>query len=340
MKLNKIVEKQALGTGHSWVKYLKLDNCQNCMTISTKLRERKDHFVITIYKKDRQNLNTSIGDIIIFKLSNYELIRPVRKDFHISLPKNILKDKNNGNKIKLSILKITKNGISRKRPASMVKNNKIDIRHFIPKKTIFGYPIHIMERGDNSSSIWYSIGGGVRHVNIKNFVDIDKIAELIGFYYGDGSTSKSIRSFRLTNCEPSVLNYCLDVLGDIGINRERFKAQIIYSTNEELTEDIKSKCINSWSESLNINKENIVSVTKADNVRETLKYGSARIFIDNAVLVEIFLHGLLEGILQRITKPKSIIDKRLLEGFIRGLLAAEGSVNLNENGSVVKVGIS
>ena len=177
-------------------------------------------------------------------------------------------------------------------------------------------------------------------MNIKKFVDIDKIAELIGFYYGDGSTSKSIRSFRLTNCEPSVLNYCLDILEDIGINRERFKAQIIYSTNKELTEDIKSKCTNSWSGYLNVNKENIVSVTKADNVRETLKYGSARIFIDNAVLVEVFLHGLLEGILQRITKPKSIIDKRLLEGFIRGLLAAEGSVNLNENGSVVKVGIS
>ena len=340
MKLNDITENPPLDTGHSWVKYLKPGNSQENMQITTKLRERKDHFMITIYKEERQNLTIFVGDIVLLKLRKYELVRPVKKDFHISLPKNILKDKNNGDKIELYILKIVKKENCLKRPESMIKNDKLDIRHFIPIKTIFDYPICIIERDSDYSSIWYPVGGGVRHINIKNYVNIDKIAELMGFYFGDGSTSQNIASFRLTNSEPSVLNYCLNILEEIGINRKSFKGQIIYSTNKELTEDIKSRCINFWSKSLRISKENVVSVTKAKNIRETLEHGSARIFIDNTVLVEIFLQGLLKGILQKIINPHTLIDKKLLEGFIRGLLAAEGSVNLNKNGSVVKIGIS
>jgi len=340
MTSNKIIEKLTTSTGHSWIRYLKLEDYQKDKYILTKLRERKDHFMITIYKKDRQKLDIAIGDIIIFKLDNQELTRPIMKDFHISLPKNVLKDKTKGNKIKLAVLTIDKRKDCSKRPKNMIKNGKLDIRYFIPKKTIFGYPIYIIRRNTNHSSVWYSIGGGVRHINIKNFIDVDKIAELIGFYFGDGSTCRSIRSFRLTNSESSVLNYCLDTLEEMDIRRNSFKIQIIYSTNKELTKEIKNRCINFWSKMLKIEKDKIVSVNKAENMRETLEYGSARIFIDKTILVEIFLHGLLKGILRRITHPKSTIDKRLLKGFIRGLLAAEGNVNLNQYGSVVKVGIA
>ena len=191
--------------------------------------------MITIYKEYRKNLDISVGDIVILELGNYELIRKIKKDFHISLPKRLLKNKSNGDEIKLSILKISKNENCFKRPKSMVKNNKIDIRHFIPKKTIFNHPIYIIDRNDGYSSVWYPIGGGAGHINLKNHINIEKVAELIGFYFGDGSTSKGIRSFRLTNCEPSILNYCLDILEEIGIPRNRFKIQIIYSTDKELT---------------------------------------------------------------------------------------------------------
>jgi len=338
MNLTKIMEKSTTSTGHSRVRYLNLNDYNKSMQIITKLRERKDHFMMTIYKEYRKNLDISIGDIIILNLNNYEVIRKIKKDFHISLPKSLLKNEGNGNKIKLFILQISKIGNCFKRPKSMVKNNKIDIRHFIPKKTIFNHPIYIIGRNKGYSSVWYPIGGGAGHINLKNHINIEKVAELIGFYFGDGSTSEGIRSFRLTNCEPSILNHCLDILGEIGIPRNRFKIQIIYSTDKELTESIKSKCINFWSKTLKINK--VVSVLKSKNVKETLEYGSARIFVDSAVLVEVVLHGLLKDILIRITNPKNIADKILLKGFIRGLLAAEGGIYLNKNGSVVKIGIS
>lgn len=325
------------------IKYLSLDNCYGDMKgfiINTKLRERKDFFEVTIYKEERKNLVVSIGDIAILKLEGYEIIRPVGKDFHLSLPKNLLGGKKNGDTIELVIIKICKRGDCIERPNLMVKNNKIDIRYFIPNHTIFGYPIYVIDRGDGYSSVWYSIGGGANHINIKNLIDIEKIAELVGFYFGDGNTSYSVRSFRLNNCESSVLEYCLDILEEIGISRDIAKLQIIYSSDKELNEEIKNKCITFWSKSLKINKNKIVSVNKAKNARETLKYGSARVFIDNTILLEIFLHGLLKGILQRISQPKDDLDKKLLQGFLRGLLAAEGSVYLNKHNSICKIGIA
>ena len=310
------------------------------MIITSKLRERKDHFVITWYKEDREKSGVSIGDIIILKLGERELVRPVRKDFHISLPKKELRNKNKGDKIKLPVLKIVKKSEGIKRPVIIFKEDKIDIRFFIPKKTLFNHVIYVLERDVNYSTIWYPVGGGVRHINIKNFINADKLAELMGFYFGDGTTCKTIRSLRLTNSEPSALDYCLEIFEAMGIERHNFKVQVIYCTDKEITCEIKSRCVEFWSSALRINKENIVSVTKSNNKKETLAHGSARIFLDNTVLVEILLHGLLKGILQRISNPEKDIDKRLLNGFMRGLLAAEGSVILNKNGSVVKIGIA
>ncbi|MFH1669211.1 MAG: hypothetical protein ABIA62_04755 [Candidatus Woesearchaeota archaeon] len=210
---------------------------------------------MTIYKEDRANLCVSMGDIIIFKLGEIELIRPVRADFHISLPKKLLKKKSRGQKIKLNILRVVKRIQSLKRPDETAEGDDIDIRHFIPLKTMFGYPIYVIERTKECSTVWYAIGGGVNHINIKNIVKTSKIAELLGFYFGDGNTSPGIRSFRLNNSEPSTLNSCLAVLEDMGISRKMFKGQIIYSTNKnEITLDVKKRCVAFWSAVLEMDK--------------------------------------------------------------------------------------
>lgn len=308
--------------------------------IKTILREREDHFVVTFYKEDRKKLNISLGDILILKINNTELIRKVKKDFHITLPKLLLKDRKHNEEIILEILQIAKQTNCLIRPKEPFQKNKLDLRHFIPKRTKFGHPIYIIERKPNSSSIWYSVGGGVKQVNMHHFVDINKISEFLGFYFGDGTTCSSIRTLRLTNCEPSVLNYCLEILEEIGVSRDKLKCQIVYSTNKNVTDEIKARCINFWSKTLDIHEKQIVSVSESRNVRETLAYGSARINVDNAVLAEIFLHGLLKQILPRIINPQVEQDFQLIYGFLRGLLAAEGAIFLNKNKSVVKIGIS
>ena len=309
------------------------------MHFFSKLRDKGDHFVITVYKEDRDRLNIFLKDLLILKINNNEIIRMVMKDFHVSLPKRLLENQNHGDPIKIEILNISKMTECVKRPKELF-NNKLDLRYFIPKYTIHKKPIYIFERCENTYSVWYNIGGGVEPVTFRNNIILEELAELIGFYFGDGSTSNGISSFRLTNSEPSVLNYCLNILEKIGIQRSNFKIQIIYSTNKEITNEIQERCSIFWSNILKIKKENIVSVLKAKNIRETLTYGNARLFIDSTVLIEIFLHGILKEVITRITKPKDQVDIILLKGFMRGLLAAEGSPVLNINNSLVKVGIS
>ena len=278
-------------------------NTAHCaLTVPTRLRDEKDHFVVTIYKDTRRKTDLSVGNVVILELNHQELIRPINEDFHLSLPKKLLADKKHGDELRLSILKIVKRG-DKRRAAHAFSEKKLCLSHFVPIKTTLGYPLYIIERDTMTSYIWYPVGGGVRHVILHNFIDITKIGEFLGFYFGDGTTCKGIQSLRLTNCELSILNYCLDFCEEIGILRTWWKVQVIYSTNGEITHEIKQRCINYWSNILRIRHSRIVSVTKSKNVRETTVYGSARLFIDNTVLVEVFLHGLLSGVLKRITHP-------------------------------------
>ena len=305
-------------------------------SIKAKLRDKKDHFVVTLYKDVREELNIYKSNIILFEINNKRLVRIPNKDFHISIPKKFIKT--NQKVIKIKVLGIYDTDCAKLRETKLFFDKYLNIKAFIPKKTIYGHDIYIIEEGDELL-LWYSVGGGVNPLKIKNRIDYEKIAELIGFYFGDGNTSDGIRSFRLNNCEPSTLNYCLDVLKGLGIYRKDIKVQIIYSSNKELDNVIKNRCILFWSNKLKINKNQIVSVNRSKNKRETLKYGSARIFLDNSILVELFLHGILKKFVKFVENPRNKLERRITIGFFRGLLAAEG-FSLLHNNSLRRVGVS
>jgi|GEM_PF-2873598 len=306
------------------------------MKINAILRDKKDHFVITLYKEIRKKIMVKPKGIILFKIGGKELIRMVNKDFHITLPKKFI-PKNKG-KICLDILEVFDSEDSKLRDNNLFERDSINILALTPEKTIFGKEIYILDWKDRVY-VWYSVSGGVRPLNIKKKINAEKLAELMGFYYGDGNTSKEIRSFRLNNCEPSTLNNALKVLYDLGLNKEMIKVQVIYSSDKEITNLIVQRCINFWANKLGLKKEQIVSINRSKNKRESLKYGSARIFIDNSTLVEILLHGVLKKFIEIIKNPKNVLEKKITVGFLRGLLAAEGSPLLEKN-SLRKIGIS
>ncbi len=309
------------------------------MLISTKIRERKDHLVITIYKEEREKYGFSIEDIIVIKYKENEIIRPIRKDFHISLPKKIFKKYKKGDQIKLEIIQKIRRKSGLKRPKINLNKKFIDLRAFVPLSTIHGKPIYIISKNSDFSYIWYPVGGGAKQITLKNKVNKIKIAELLGFFFGDGTTCDSIRSFRLTNCESSTLIYCLSILDKINIKQEDFKVQIIYSTNKELNEKTKKKCINFWSKELAIELNKFISVSKAHAKKESSHFGSARIILNRAILIEILKWGLLDIIVEKI-KSREIVDNGVLIGFLRGSLAAEGCVYQNKNTTTDRISIS
>jgi len=307
--------------------------------IKTKLRDKKDHYVATIYKENREDLKILPNSILLLEINGEELIKiPTAIDFHITVPKRIVN--NQSNQIEIRLIGIHDKESSLSRDQELFVGESINLKSIIPKKNLFGKKIYVLEEGAYLY-VWYPVGGGAKHIKIKKFIEARKLAELMGFYFGDGNTSKDIRSFRINNCEVSVLNYCLDILEEIGLKRNDFKAQIIYSTDKgTLSQDIKQRCRSYWSKQLGISKNRIVSVNKSKNKRETLKYGSARIFLDNAVLVEIFLHGVLNKILKIIQDPENPVEIKILKGFLRGLAAAEGSVSLNKHKSLSRITLS
>ena len=83
-----------------------------------------------------------------------------------------------------------------------------------------------------------------------------------------------------------------------------------------------------------------MSVNKSKGLTESLEHGSARIFFDSSVLVEIFLNGVLKNFMNFIINPKNINEMKILNGFLRGLAAAEGSITLTKLKSLSKIGLS
>ncbi|MDP1729557.1 MAG: hypothetical protein Q8L27_05135 [archaeon] len=305
---------------------------------NSQLRDKKDHFVVTLYKTFREKLEIRSSSILLLNVNGHELIKIPNKDYHVTIPKKLIT--NNANKISLKIIKIYDVKKAKLRDNKLFFGNCANIEAFVPNKTLFGNDIFVLNNGVYSY-IWYNISGGAKHIKIKNKFNAERLAELIGFYFGDGNTSLNIRSFRLNNCEPSTLNYCLDILEELGVPRKTIKLQIIYSTPKDKISDIlKEKCINYWSRILNINNQQIVSVNRSYGKTESLEHGSARIFFDNAVFVEVLLNGILKKFIEIIKNPKTKIEKKLLEGFLRGLAAAEGSVTLTKLNSLSRIGLA
>jgi hypothetical protein len=306
------------------------------MKIKQKLRDKGDHYKITLYKEIRENLGIKNNNILIlFKINNHEIIRIPNKDFHLTIPKKIISK----DIIELEILSIFNHEKTKQREPIDIRGKEINLISLIPQKTIFGNDIHVLEEKEYIT-VWYSIGGGAKPIKIKKNFNYEKLAELIGFYFGDGNTSQNIRSFRLNNCESSVLDYSLNVLEELGISRDKIKVQIIYSSNNILSQKIKNRCKNYWSEELRINKNQIISVNRSRNKRESLKHGSARILIDNSVLVEIFLHGILKEFIRIIETPKNKKETEILKGFLIGLAAAEGGIDLRKGISLSRIHLS
>jgi hypothetical protein len=307
--------------------------------IKSVLRDKKDHYVITLYKDFRIKHNIKINNILLLSLNGKEFIRRPNSDFHLTIPKKIAGIKSK--KIKLNVLKVWEMDLAKARNKLEIKNGLINnIGSLTPLKTIFNNDIYCLDSGDNLY-IWYSVGGGANYVKIKKCINLERLAELVGFYFGDGNTSDGIRSFRINNCEPSALNYSLKILNEMGIGKESMKCQIIFSTpNESLDNETIDRCVNFWSKTLGIRKKQIVSVSRSKGKTESLKYGSARLFLDNCSLVELIVNGVLPTFVDLIKDPKTMGDKIILKGFLRGLAAAEGSVTLTKLNSLSKVGFS
>jgi len=303
------------------------------MRIKAIAKDRKDNFQFIILKKQREKFtDISVGDILLLRVKGETFMKKIHKDFLVSLPKR-LGFKNN-EEFSFTVLKHVKPTTALKRPNYFKMGNLIDIKYFIPLKTAFENNIFVVDWKDGMY-VWYPVGGGVKLVYMKRFCEVETFFEILGFLWGDGSI-KNVRSLRFTNAESSTLIEVLKFFEKVGIARNSWKVQIIRSGPNKPSKNIKRKCKNFWSKKLNLPRKNIVSVLWSKAKNNDFPFGSARLFLDNATLLEIFANGALN----RVKKNVNNLSENVIAFLLRGIAAAEASPQLRNNFSLKRTEFS
>jgi hypothetical protein len=253
------------------------------MEIIANIRYQKGYAAATFYKDIRKSLKLEIKQIYVFCIDNQIFFKKISQDHSIIIPKVICGQKEFA---KIKILgkanKVSEQKSEKNRSASYV-----ELLEYFPHITSTGYPTYYWIQ-DNYLYFWYN--KITMPLKIKNTLLKDKTGLLAGFLQGDGTTCSSIRSLRLTNCEPSILIECYDLLKRLGIVLAKTKLQIIYSSPKDVISEKKQKKIMRYWEKILPCQKCTFTISKNDS--ETLEYGSCRLTYNNSNLAELFVFGI------------------------------------------------
>ncbi len=206
------------------------------MNINVILRDKGDHFRFTILKHQRERFNLKKEDILLLEVNGEKFVKKVQNDFSIYLPKRISLS---AGSLEVNILKIVSQPVALSRPSKPFIGELADIKHFIPRETTHGKPMFVVEDKDKMF-IWFPIGGGVKPILIKRFVKVQELFEILGFFFGDGSI-ENVRSVRFINSEPSTLLHVIKFFKNLGVPKEKWKVQVIWSGKHKPSKKIKKK---------------------------------------------------------------------------------------------------
>jgi predicted transcriptional regulator len=149
----------------------------------------------------------------------------------------------------------------------------------------------------------------------------EHFVEGVGYYVGDGRI-KSSRSISTVNNEASVINFFLKwVMKYFKAKLKDLKIKIFMPHKKYKDEEVR----NTWSEELKIPTYAITKITTRKGKRILNPF--VEVSFNNSTVKTIF-----DNIIP-IAKDICIKDIELAKAFLRGILAAEGSVKYNKNSS-------
>ncbi len=169
-----------------------------------------------------------------------------------------------------------------------------------------------------------------KNLTIPQFIELDEnFGECIGLYYGDGTKNSNNLEFCNSSIELAVV--WLDHLKSFGITTSKLHFSVKLSENSRIKYNADdSEVVNFWKKLTGSYPCKVFIVKnnghKISNYVQ--KFGSIRICY-NDVMLSIFYNALIDNV------PKLIsMSRPFLIGFVRGIIAAEGNVNLRSNGSL------
>lgn len=208
------------------------------------------------------------------------------------------------------------------RPEKMFSRKKIDMLYFVPEKTSKGYNIIVSQFTRNESKnlrIWCSGSTkGVRQIEIKRFIDIDKIGTLIGQYQAEGEKYLVDGKVVFTN---KLLEEHKDFIGSLKalkLNNSLISHQFLYNS-EKLPKNPSFYCKEFQKR---IGRE-ITGVFNHDSKGPWIY----RTTIRNVIFAEIVLK-MLDSISSEITDSPQEEDLFVAESYIRKLLTGDGTLDI------------
>ncbi len=165
---------------------------------------------------------------------------------------------------------------------------------------------------------------------ITSSIDLDeKFGECVGLYYGDGTKHRINLEF--CNSSFELASMWLTHLKSFGINPNKLHFSIKLSENSRVKYRIGNSDILSFWSGLTGKYTCKISIVKNNGHKISnyvQKFGSIRICYNDAML-SIFYNALIDNVPNFIKS-----NKPFLRGFLRGIIAAEGNINLRKNGSL------
>lgn len=160
----------------------------------------------------------------------------------------------------------------------------------------------------------------------------EKFGEVIGLYYGDG-TKNNMRSIEFSNFCVELIKMWLEFLYTFDISYNDLEYRIKISENSRSKYNVTyPEIIGYWRKQLlQIPKDNIIKINwvksqgkASDYLR---KYGTFVVRYNDSMF-SLFFNTLMKNI------PTFIKTNSFRKGFVRGLIAAEGNINIRKNESL------
>ena len=178
-----------------------------------------------------------------------------------------------------------------------------------------------------------------RALVVPRYIEINEtFGEILGLYYGDG-TKDDLSCVEFSNSCPELITFWKNYLHNFDIDDTDFIYKIKVSENVKLKYGLEEKeIIDYWRQSLNILQEKDIRLmwvkTRHEPSTYLSKFGTF-VLVYHDSMFSFFFNALIDNILIFL-----VMNEKFRIGFIRGLIAAEGNINLRKNGSLSLVRIA
>lgn len=160
----------------------------------------------------------------------------------------------------------------------------------------------------------------------------DKVVQGLGLLEGEmirSKTGKSGQYLSFSNMKPDLVNLAIEAFNELGISLHRMRVQPIINTKSEDVE--KQEVIDYWTSNTPFSEKHFVSIYRDSRYETQARYGSI-----NLKVYDKIARNILENLIKYVKESN---DEEKIREFLRGLFAAEGSVNLSPQNRINHVSL-